>query len=585
MPFAAEMAQSHSVTGFHHTETVFTNWFYPQNSELLHAVGILLTERDTLSLFLNFGWLAVAFLAAWCIGRPYGRGPPQRRRRRDPARVPHAGRARARRGEERPRWPRRCSSPRSRSSSTPGRRGETGDAEAAPAGRLAAGRRGARGRARRRDQGDGAGDGGGAERRRDRRWRRRAGAGRRRAGGSCRPCSAAATGTCATSIVAGNPLPQVESLGPISLPHPERLQIGRPDFSIAPLRDRHRRLARLLRPRPARRLRRALAAGRRRRDRRRRCWRCCGAATGSCAGSAAVALFGIARLPVHAAQRRRRRGRAGRLRDQHPLRRSRRCWPALVAAAARRACFDGRAAPVGRCSAALLVVLVLTDRADAVLRDPARALRAARRAARGRWSRPALLLRAPARRRAAASSPAAFAALALAVVAIGYPVQRHYLDDRFAQRGADEASPAWTSTPPTAGRADSRTPASASPAPPPASSGTASTAPTSPTRPLPRRRGPARRLQRDPDLRRLPRRRQRRRPRLPGHRALPQLHPPGRARSPRPRRAGCAASRRSTPILRSGPVTVWRVRGRLDPAACGPAQRAAARDPRSTPAS
>jgi hypothetical protein len=75
MPFAVEMAQSHSVTGIHYTETVFTNWFYPQNSELLHSVGILLTERDTLSLFLNFGWLAIAFLAAWCIGRPYGKGP------------------------------------------------------------------------------------------------------------------------------------------------------------------------------------------------------------------------------------------------------------------------------------------------------------------------------------------------------------------------------------------------------------------------------------------------------------------------------------------------------------------------------
>jgi hypothetical protein len=75
MPFAAEMAKSHSVTGLHYTETVFTNWFYPQNSELLHSVGILLTHRDTLSLFLNFGWLAIAFLAAWCIGRPYGRGP------------------------------------------------------------------------------------------------------------------------------------------------------------------------------------------------------------------------------------------------------------------------------------------------------------------------------------------------------------------------------------------------------------------------------------------------------------------------------------------------------------------------------
>ena len=74
LPFAVEMAHSHSVTGIHYTETVFTNWFYPQNSELLHSVGILLTGRDTLSLFLNFGWLGMAFLAAWCIGRPYGRG-------------------------------------------------------------------------------------------------------------------------------------------------------------------------------------------------------------------------------------------------------------------------------------------------------------------------------------------------------------------------------------------------------------------------------------------------------------------------------------------------------------------------------
>jgi hypothetical protein len=74
MPFAADMVQSHSVTGLHYTETVFTNWFYPQNSELLHATGILLTHRDTLSLLLNFAFLALSFLAAWCIGRPYGRG-------------------------------------------------------------------------------------------------------------------------------------------------------------------------------------------------------------------------------------------------------------------------------------------------------------------------------------------------------------------------------------------------------------------------------------------------------------------------------------------------------------------------------
>jgi hypothetical protein len=74
MPFSADIVQSHSTTGMHHVETVFTNWFYPQNSELLHAVGILVAGRDTLSLFLNLGWLAVGFLAAWCIGRPYNRG-------------------------------------------------------------------------------------------------------------------------------------------------------------------------------------------------------------------------------------------------------------------------------------------------------------------------------------------------------------------------------------------------------------------------------------------------------------------------------------------------------------------------------
>ena len=77
MPFAATMAQTHSVVALHYTETAFANlnWLYPQNGELFHATGILLTGRDTLSIFVNFGWLTFAFLAAWCVGRPYGRGP------------------------------------------------------------------------------------------------------------------------------------------------------------------------------------------------------------------------------------------------------------------------------------------------------------------------------------------------------------------------------------------------------------------------------------------------------------------------------------------------------------------------------
>jgi hypothetical protein len=76
MPFSATIFQSHSTTSLDHVETVFVNWFYPQNSELLHAVGMLMTGRDTLSLFINFGWLGVAFLSAYCVGRPYGRGIP-----------------------------------------------------------------------------------------------------------------------------------------------------------------------------------------------------------------------------------------------------------------------------------------------------------------------------------------------------------------------------------------------------------------------------------------------------------------------------------------------------------------------------
>jgi hypothetical protein len=73
LPFSAEMFQTGSTITFLKTETVFTNWFYPQNSELIHAVSMALTGRDFVSVFLNMGWLALALLASWCIGRPYGR--------------------------------------------------------------------------------------------------------------------------------------------------------------------------------------------------------------------------------------------------------------------------------------------------------------------------------------------------------------------------------------------------------------------------------------------------------------------------------------------------------------------------------
>jgi len=73
MPFAAEMARTGSVTAFFHTETVFLNWFYPQNSELVHGIGMVLTGRDFVSIFINLAWLALGLLAGWCVGRPYDR--------------------------------------------------------------------------------------------------------------------------------------------------------------------------------------------------------------------------------------------------------------------------------------------------------------------------------------------------------------------------------------------------------------------------------------------------------------------------------------------------------------------------------
>jgi hypothetical protein len=74
-PFAARIAETGSVWGLHFTDPLYLNWFYPQNSELFHAGGIALFDRDLLSPLVNFAWLGIALLAAWCIGRPYGVAP------------------------------------------------------------------------------------------------------------------------------------------------------------------------------------------------------------------------------------------------------------------------------------------------------------------------------------------------------------------------------------------------------------------------------------------------------------------------------------------------------------------------------
>jgi hypothetical protein len=75
-PFAARFVQEHQVGALHFTEVLnLTVWFYPQNSELLHSVGILFLGTDFLSPLLNIGWMALCLLAAWVFARTYGGGP------------------------------------------------------------------------------------------------------------------------------------------------------------------------------------------------------------------------------------------------------------------------------------------------------------------------------------------------------------------------------------------------------------------------------------------------------------------------------------------------------------------------------
>lgn len=448
-PFAVEMVQSHSTTVLVKTETVFANWFYPQSSELLHAVGMLLTGRDTLSLFVNFGWLGVALLAAWCIGRPYGRGslsvvaativlachtlvvrtPGAAKNDLMAATLLLAAIAilvtawNARRG-------------RSGASGS-------GDVEICSA---------MRGKSRHRSLEPGwplaaAGLAAGLA----------AGtkvtvlamaaalsvaavalspAGRRRAAAAWWFVPALLGGGywyVRNLFAAGNPIPEIERLGPISLPHPEHLQSGRLDFTVAHyladtgvwreyfgpgLEDAFGALWPLVLGGA---VLAAVLAVCRGRDRAVR-W------------VGAVALVGMVAYlftPLGAA------GAEG-----EPVAfgiNIRFLIPALLAGIVLVGLprpFD-RTGPRWGLLAALLLVLVITDRADLVLRDPDRGFAAL--LVVGLVLVPAALLLARARGAPARALAGGFAALALAIVAIGYPLQRGYLEDRFANDGPREA--------------------------------------------------------------------------------------------------------------------------------------------------
>jgi hypothetical protein len=75
LPIAARFIQTGSMTAVHYINSDPDTAFVPANSEMFHALGMILTGSDFLSAVLNVGWLAVALLAGWCIGRPYGVAP------------------------------------------------------------------------------------------------------------------------------------------------------------------------------------------------------------------------------------------------------------------------------------------------------------------------------------------------------------------------------------------------------------------------------------------------------------------------------------------------------------------------------
>lgn len=74
-PFAAGFFQSGDTWDLHFIAPQFLAWFYPANGEIFHAVGMLAFSHDVLSPLMNLGWFVGCLMACWCIGRPYRVAP------------------------------------------------------------------------------------------------------------------------------------------------------------------------------------------------------------------------------------------------------------------------------------------------------------------------------------------------------------------------------------------------------------------------------------------------------------------------------------------------------------------------------
>lgn len=73
LPFAINFLQTGRTSTIHLTDEVTA--YFPATSSLFHSFGMIFFRTDLLSTVLNLGWLALALVAAWCIGRPFGVAP------------------------------------------------------------------------------------------------------------------------------------------------------------------------------------------------------------------------------------------------------------------------------------------------------------------------------------------------------------------------------------------------------------------------------------------------------------------------------------------------------------------------------
>ncbi len=75
LPMAARFFQTGSVYRLHYTLPEYLIQFVPFAGESVHTIGMIAFHHDLLSPLVNLGWFALVLLAAWCCGAEFGLGP------------------------------------------------------------------------------------------------------------------------------------------------------------------------------------------------------------------------------------------------------------------------------------------------------------------------------------------------------------------------------------------------------------------------------------------------------------------------------------------------------------------------------